>query len=148
MARVGNVDTIVSQIVGEAPVTKPKTVGKAWAIVGLMLGAPIWLSLLIAAVAVVLSLYISLWAVVISLWAAEASLWTCALAGIVAGVGFIAGEHAATGIAVIGAGLVCTGVSIFLLWGCKWATRATAWLAKKFTRFVKLCIKKGRIHHA
>jgi len=48
-------------------------------IVLLTLGSPIWLSLGIAAVAVILSLYISLWAIIFSLGAVFASFAACSV---------------------------------------------------------------------
>ena len=57
---------------------------RRWLIVLLALGSPIWLSLLIAAAAVVLSLYIVLWSLILSLWAVELSLAVAALAGVTA----------------------------------------------------------------
>ena len=61
----------------------PKRRLGVWEIVLLVLGSPIWLSLLIAAFAVILSLYISLWAVIISFWAVFGSFIGCALGSIV-----------------------------------------------------------------
>ena len=56
VSRIGSVDTIISQIKADIPLAKlvrekitPKKHLKAWEIVLLVLGSPIWLSLLIAA---------------------------------------------------------------------------------------------------
>ena len=93
VAAVGTVDEIVKQVVAETPLAKitkerikPKRRLRAGEIVLLILGSPIWLSLLIAALAVILSLYASLWSVVISLWAVFVSLIGCAFGGVVAGL--------------------------------------------------------------
>ena len=81
---MGAVDGIVSQIVAEVPLSKlvkkkikPKRRLRAWEIVLLVLGSPIWFSLLIAAFSVVISLYVSVWAIVISLWAVFATFVGC-----------------------------------------------------------------------
>ena len=70
---IGSAEEIARQIIAETPLItivkdkiKPKRKIQAWEIVLLILGAPIWLSLLIAAFAVILSLYISFWALIIS----------------------------------------------------------------------------------
>lgn len=39
--------------------------------------------------------------------------------------------NALTGLAMIGAGIFCAGLSIFLFFGCKEATRGTLLLTKK-----------------
>ena len=67
-----------------------------WVLALILIGFPIWLSLAVAAVAVVLSLYAVLWATVISVWAVFVSFAVCALA-------FVA---AAPVLAVVGKGLV------------------------------------------
>ena len=72
VCEIGTVDELVSQIIADIPLGKlvkekitPKKKLKAWEIVLLVLGSPIWLSLLIAALAVILSLYVVLWSVII-----------------------------------------------------------------------------------
>lgn len=145
---IGSVDTIISQNIADTPLAKlvkekikPKKRLGAWEIVLLVLGSPVWLSLLIVAFAVILSLYISLWAVIISLWAAFGSVIGCALGGIVGGIGFAFGGNGLAGIVLIGAGLVCAGSSIFLFYGCKAATKGALLLTKK----IVLGIKNGFI---
>ena len=48
---------------------RPKRRLQAWEIVLLALGLPVWLSLGLAALAVVLSLYVVVWSLDVSLWA-------------------------------------------------------------------------------
>ena len=80
VAQIGSVDVIATQIMSEnqrnkmAKKSQPKRRLKAWEILLLILGSPIWLSLLIAAFSVVLALYVSLWSILVSLWAIFASL--------------------------------------------------------------------------
>lgn len=123
---------------------KPKRHLRVWEIVILVLGSPIWLSLLIAVFAVALSLYISLWAVIISLWAVFGSVIGCAFGGVVAGIVLACYGNALTGVALIGAGIVCAGLSIFFFYGCKVATKGVLILTKKMVFGIKNCfIKKG-----
>ena len=151
VCEIGAVDELVSQIIADIPLGKlvkekitPKKKLKAWEIVLLVLGSPIWLSLLIAVFAVILSLYVVLWSVIIVLWAAFASFAACGLAGIAAGVYFSVGGNVLTGIAMIGAGIVCTGLSVFMFFGCKAATKGILNLTKKLAIRIKNCfIKKG-----
>ena len=92
---IGTVDAVVQQIVAETPLTrivkekiKPKRKMRAWEIVLLILGFPVWFPLLVAAGAVILSLYVVLWVLLICLWAIEISFIACAFAGIVGAIGF------------------------------------------------------------
>ena len=140
----GSIDQIVSQIIGETPLAriavekaKPKRQLQAWELILLILGSPLWFSLLIAVFAVVFSLYISVWAVIISLWAVFAALVGSALGCIAGGAIFIFTGHSMAGIAVIAVGIVCVGLMIFAFFGCKGATVGTAILGKKILLGIK-----------
>lgn len=150
--RLGNIDEIVSQILSQTSfvnIAKKKVksgrVLRVWEIVLIVLGSPIWLSLLIAAFAVIISLYATLWSVIISLWSVFVSATACAPAGMLAGVIFVMYDNAATGIAMISAGIVCAGLAIFIFYACKAATKGTLLLTKKIALFIKKCfVKKER----
>ncbi len=149
VAAIGSVEDIAAQIILEvspAPaatkIPKPNRNLKVWEIVLLVLGSPVWLSLLIAAAAVVLSLYVSLWAVIVSLWAVFASLIACAFAGIAAGIGFTFGSNALVGTALIGAGIVCAGLAVLLFIGCNAATKGTLLLTKRIPGSIKKSFSK------
>lgn len=149
VSEIGSVDEIAEPIIADIPFAKiakekikPKRRLRAWEITLLILGSPIWLSLAIAAFAVILSLYAVLWSVIISLWAIFASVAACAPCGVAVGVVFIATGNLLTGIAMIGASLVCAGLAIFLFLGCAAATKGTVLLTKRIAlgikkRFVK-----------
>ena len=146
ISAVGTVDEIVTQVVAETPLAKiakkrikSKRRLRAGEIVLLVLGSPIWLSLLIAAFAIILSIYASLWSVVISLWAVFGSLIGCAFGGVVAGVVFACSGNALSGIAMLAAGIVCAGLSIFMFYGCKVATKGCLILTKKIAVWIKNC---------
>ena len=144
VSRIGTVDTIISQIKADIPITKlvrekitPKKHLKAWEIVLLVLGSPIWLSLLIAAFAIILAAYIVVWSVVITLWSIEASFVACSLGGIISAVIFAFQGNELTGLAMLGAGIICAGLSIFMFYGCKAATKGILLLTKKMALGIK-----------
>ena len=146
---IGSVDETAEQIAAEIPLAKivtekikPKRGLKAWEVVLLALGSPIWLSLAVAAFAVILSVYAVIWSVIISLWAVFASLIACALGGAAAGAVFICLGYGLTGFAMIGAGLVLAGLSVFLFFGCRAATGGALLLTKKFALGIKKCFVK------
>lgn len=144
VSEIGPVDRIISQILMETPITKlvkervrPRHRLQIWEIILLVLGAPIWFSLLVSAVAVVFSVYVVLWAVILSLWASELALIAGALCGVATGaIRFFRGERA-QGAVLIGAGLFLAGLSIFLFFGCKAATEGIVALTKKIALWVK-----------
>jgi len=147
----GTVEEIVSQTVAEIPLAKiakerikPKRRLKAWEIILLVLGSPVWLSLAIAAFAVILSLYIVLWSLIIVLWAVFVTLVACAVAGAVSGTVYLCTGKVPGGLALIGGGVLCAGLSIFMFFGCKAASRGIIKLTKKLALAVKHCfIRKG-----
>jgi len=152
VSAVGTVDEIVTQVVAETPfakIAKERIKSKrrlsAGEIVLLALGSPVWLSLGIAAFAVILSLYISLWAVIISLWAVFASFAACSIGGVLACVVFIVDGNGASGLAMLSAGIVCAGLAIFMFYGCKVATKGTLILTKKIAIWTKNCFIKKEV---
>ena len=150
IADIGSVKDVLSQILAEIPISKlikekvkRRRLG-ALEIVLLALGSPIWLSLLVAAFAVIISAYAVIWSVVVSLWAVFAAFVGGSFGGIVAGIIFTCTGNLLAGLAMIAASLVLAGLSIFSFFGCKAATKGTVILTKKIALGIKNCfIKKG-----
>jgi uncharacterized membrane protein len=145
VASIGSVDTIISQIAPEnqdIKEKKPKRKMGAWEIVLIVLGFPVWFSLLVAAVAVTFSLYGALWAVIISFWAVFVSFVACALAGVVAGITLMFFTNPFTGVAMIGAGITLAGLSIFAFFGCHIATKGALILIQKTAIGIKKALTK------
>lgn len=151
VSAVGSVNEIAAQIIADIPLAKlakerikPKRQLGVWEIVLLALGSPLWLSLGVAAVAVVLSVYVCLWSVIVSAWAVFGSLAACFLGFVLAGIIFACSGNTLSGIAVIAAGLVCAGVSVLAFCGCKAATKGIMMLTKKLALWTKNCfVRKG-----
>ena len=147
---IGSIDEIAAGITAEISQARNKDQKreskrklKAWEIVLLAAGSPVWLPLAIAAVAVTFSLYAVLWALVISLWAVFVAFTATAGGSIVIFVVQIIYGNALAGVAILGAGLILAGSSIFLFFGCKNSTKGTAVLAKKITSGIKrIFVKK------
>lgn len=146
VAAVGSVEAIAEQTVAEIPLAKlakerikPKRRLGVIAILLIIVGSPIWLSLAIAAVAVILSLYAVLWSVVASLWAVFAAVAVCAPGGIGAGILCICAGSPLPGLAIMAMALVCGGLGILLFFGCMAATRGALWLTKRMILSIKRC---------
>ena len=141
---IGSADEIAKQIFAETPVIKTdkdkmksKRKIQLWETILLFLGFPIWGSILISIFSVIISVYASIWAVIISFWAIFVSMIACAGCSIGIGIAFIFISNPLTGMAMIGAGLICAGISIFLFLGCKTTTKYTVLLAKKLVLLIK-----------
>lgn len=149
---IGNADEIAARIIADASrptgisaSDKPKRKLKAWEIVLLAVGSPVWLSLLIAAVAVVFSLYISLWACVISLWAVDLALAVCMLGCVLIGVTMTAHGYIINGLLMFGAALLCAGLAVFLFFGSLAATKGAVWLVKWLCRKIRSLFTKKEV---
>ena len=144
--QIGSVDEVINQILKEIPLSKivkekRKTIKskqlKAWEIVLLALGSPIWISLLIAFLAILLSIYVSLWSVVILVCAMFVSFIGCSIIGLIAGLIFCLSQQVNNGLMLIGASLILAGLSIFMFFLSKLCIISII----KFTKFIVLKTK-------
>ncbi len=152
VAAMGDVDKIAEQIIQEIPFFKaakeklrPKRRLAAWEIVLLVLGAPIWASLLVAALAVVFSLFATLCSVVICLWAIFVSLIGSAIGAIISCTVFAFGSAFLSALAMLGIAAFATGVAIFLFYGCKAATDGITRLCKGVLSALKMQFLKKEV---
>ncbi len=149
IAEIGEPEALAKSILGEYPeYKKGKDKNKthklsALEIVLLSLGSPVWVSLFVAALAVVISLYIVIWSVVISFWAAQVSLAVCAFAALFLSVCFFVCGNTATGFAALGASMVLAGLSIFLFFTCTALSKAVVMMTKLIFVKIKNRKKKG-----
>ena len=151
VAAIGTPRDIADQILAEIPLTKlvrkkvaPTRAFRPWEIILLILGAPLWLPLLLAAVSVFLAIYIALWAVILSLYAVDLSVAACGIVGIVGTFlyGYLSGGHIAGSLLFLGAGLLCSGIALFLFFGFNQAARGILLLSKQFMLCIKELFKK------
>jgi len=141
---LGNIEEIISQILSEVSLpklvkekVKPKRALKAWEIVLLVLGAPLWIPLLAAVILTVLAVYLSVWSVIISLYAVDLSIAVSGLACIGVAVALLFdGQFVPAGV-VFGAGLVCMGLAILLLFAFNLVTKGILWISKKVLLGIK-----------
>ena len=145
VAALGEPAQIARQILAETPFTrlikerlKMRQTLPVWALILLILGSPVWLSLVVAAVAVVLSVLISLWACMLAFYAVELSF----AAGAIGGLALCAVEFyfaaPVLGFLFLGGALAMAGLAIVTLPLWKLLTR----LMIKASRGFWLCIKK------
>lgn len=153
VSQIGGVDDVIARIVAETPLTKlvkekvkPKRTLRAWEIVLLVLGSPIWLSLLFAVMCAFFAVYIVLWSLNVCLWAVEVCFVSSSAMGIVLFfVNLFSGEMLA-GFALLGVGMIFIGLSIFLLLGSIKATKGILRLTKNLTFGIKrLFIRKENV---
>ncbi|WP_217952787.1 DUF1700 domain-containing protein [Adlercreutzia caecimuris] len=135
-------------IVADLPVV-PRTVVRTkqrnralyWTLV--ILGSPLWLTLLLAAGMLVLAGLLTIWCLILGLWLLAAGL----LAGGPLGIGVclwaLAVGQPAYGVFELGSGLLCFGLGLFCLHGAVAASKtlmqvSRQWIAKAKAPFVKV----------
>ena len=137
VASLGDIDEIVSQILMETPITtlvkekvKQGRTLQAWEIILLVLGSPIWLSILIALFSVVLALYITIWSVVISLYAVVLSVAVGIFISLIKGLFLNA-------LIFFAFTLIATGLTILLFIGTNYFTKGVICLSKSIVKGIK-----------
>ena len=145
---IGPIDDIVKEIssdnIGtkEAEAIKEKRTMKTWEIVLICLGFPIWLSLGIAAVSIVLSIYAVIWSLVITCWALAVSFAVSSIPGLVLGFVFMFIVNPVSGFAIVGASILLAGLAILLFIGSLEFTKIVIKLTRKI---FKLIINKKEV---
>ena len=142
---IGSVDEIIRQTVTDRYYTslqnppKQKNRLPVWVIVLLCVGAPLWISLAAAAFSIVVSIYATIWSVAVTLWAVFGALVGAGAGCILGGIIYAIWVHPTAGLLAISAGMVCTGLSILMFYGCMWSTKGFAWLTKIMVVGIKNC---------
>lgn len=149
VAAVGSIDEIVAEITADIPLssiikerTKKTRRLSAFEITLIILGFPLWFPLLIAAFSVVISLYAVLWSLVVSLWSVFVALVGAAFGVVVGGIITLIIGNAFSALAFIGVGALSAGLSIFLFFGCRAATKGSVRLTKALPLAIKKCFIK------
>lgn len=142
VAQLGSVDEIARQILQNSPCPqRGSRAGRAWMVVLIVLGSPIWLSLLVAVLAVALSLYVVAWSLVASLYAVVLAMAACGPAGLVGLLVGIARGNLDQAAMFLGCGCALLGLALMLLpllnRGTVGVARASAWGARGLKRLFK-----------
>lgn len=139
VAAVGSAEQIAGQIRGDAGAAprKPKRKVKPWSLALILLGLPLWLPLLLAAASVIISIYVSIWAVIISLYATAVALGIISIVVFLMHLLYIPTGNVAGACLVLGAALVLTGITILFFVGLNLITKGVVWLTKKLFTWIK-----------
>lgn len=131
------IDTPLPQLVRER--VRPKRRLRAWEMVLLVLGSPVWLPLALAAVIVLAACYGVLWVVLGCLYIVDASLAIAALAAVVGTAAQLMIGTGANALVLLGGALVCAGCCALFFLVCNVAARGVA----RWTRALALRVRAG-----
>lgn len=123
VANIGSVEEIAEPLLP----TSAKRKMKAWEIVLLVLGFPVWLPLLVAAAAVVIS-------IVAAIYAVDVSLAAGCLGGVLCAVVYLIQCNWAGAAFLFGCGLVCGGLAILCFMGSNRLMKVCINAVKKLCR--------------
>ncbi len=140
---IGSIDDAVRNAMSQVPLTglvkqsvKRNLSLNIPVIILLILGSPIWVSLLIALFAIIFALYVTIAAVIISLFAVVAAFTVSGIASIIASP-FLVSVSLYSSAALLSCGLVISGLSIFAFFAAVILTKYII----RFTKFVIIKIK-------
>ena len=148
---MGDTEQIVFQIMKEIPLgnlvkekIKPKHRLLWWEILLIVLGFPVWFSIIIGIIAAFVSVYVCIWSVIITLWAVMVSFIGCAIGFLIAFILLTVFGNLSTTLAFLSAALVMAGLSILSFFFARICTKVLLTLTKKFIVGIKsLFIRKG-----
>ena len=141
---LGSMEDITAQILMDTPLpslvrakVKKRRALKAWETVLLVLGSPVWLPLLIAAVTVVLSLYAVLWVLVAVLYIVAFAFGISAAACLVSAFAYMFSGTPAAAALSLGAAMLCAGFAILTGIASVQSTKGVIAMTKKLIRKIK-----------
>lgn len=156
VAAMGSIDEIVSQILmgasfpgsakekSEPRRAEPKRTRSAGVIALLILGFPLWFPLLIAAASIAFAVYVVFWSVAVSFFAVDVAFAAGAIAGIFGSVVRTLTDGVASGMFVLGGGLVCVGLTILWFFACMLLVKGLVWLGKTVLSGIGSCLNRKR----
>ena len=144
VASLGDVRAIVKRIFTEIPLIdlvkqkiNPKRKMKTWEAVAIFAGFPVWLPLLISAVAVAFSLWITMYAVILSLYAVAAALAVGSIGAVVVAVINTFAGNVPEGMILISFGFIAAGLAPLLFFPLNKLTKLTFVLTKNIVYGIK-----------
>ena len=140
---LGSVDSVIEQVLSELPLQKlvkrsfEKRKPTVWQTVLLIMGAPLWLPLMIAAFAVILAVYAVLWSAVLCLYAAVLALSAGALASLLGLPILIFNGTTGTAVIFLGAGIMLAGIAVLLFMASNLTAKGGWALGRLFVKGIK-----------
>ena len=122
VADMGSPDAAVEQILEDMPLTKlvkekikPKHELKAWEVVLIVLGSPVWIPLLMTAAVLLLTLWIVAFALLISFYAVVLSFVVAGIVGVICYIPLFIANSPYTAVLMLGAALIGIGIAILFV---------------------------------
>lgn len=144
VSAIGSVDEVVKETLESIPLskmikakTKKEGGWRAWEIVLLILGSPIWVPLMLCFLILIFVFYLVIWIIVIVFFVVDLALFVAGLASFIAGFAALFKIGAFYPLLAIGAGLILIGSSVMLVIPLVKLAKVTAKLGKKIVLWIK-----------
>jgi uncharacterized membrane protein len=132
---IGSYNIIAEQILKDngivSPIKENNKNGDALKTTLIAVGSPIWVALMVVALAVAITVIVSAYAVLISLWACAVAFSISAVCGVIVGIITMVAHDFYLGITLLGADIALSGVAILFFIGCKYLTKGVIYLTNK-----------------
>lgn len=153
VAALGAPDAVARQILMDTSLprlvrarVKPRRTLEVWEIILIIVGAPVWLPLLLSAVVVLLTLYFVFWVMIAVLYIVDLSFVVCTLAGLIGGFAAVFNGQPAQAALFLGAGILLFGVAVLLFPVFNKIAAALVGVSRRFVLWIKsLFIGKGTV---
>ncbi len=149
VAAMPSIEEIRQRTLEEIPLTKLvgaklKGQGKksGWTIALLIVGSPVWGALLLAAAGGILSIYLTVWALVPMAFGVTLTWGVSGVVGVLGTGWFLVFSHTATAFLSLGCGLALTGLAILGYFGSILLTKGIWKLNKATVLTIKRCFTK------
>ncbi len=143
VAKLGDISKIAEEILREQPLQtlvktrmRPSGGWTALNIIFLVLGFPLWFPLLMAFIAVVLSMYVVIWSIVVVLFAVVFSIGASGIALIIFGIWNMI-QNPPLALIALGSGVALAGLAVFAFLGAVAAAKGLAKLTVVIAKGVK-----------
>lgn len=144
VADLGSIESIFSSVIAETPITKlvgeklrKQSSLKGWHIALLVLGAPLWIPLLIALLAVIFAVFVTLFSLIVSAFAVVASFAATAVGCAAGGFHALLSGRIADGATLIGVGLFFAGLTVLACVGAIAFSKLIVKLIRAIVLFIK-----------
>ena len=146
---LGSIESIKEQILMDTPITKivkekmkPKRALRAWEIVLLIIGSPVWVPVTAALIIVALVIYLCFWIVILCLYISDIAVFFSGFSAIIAA--FVQENGFSTGMLFCGGGIALIGVAILLFFGFTEIAKGMLFVSKKIALGIKKLFVGGK----
>jgi uncharacterized membrane protein len=146
---LGTVEEIKDVILEDIPISKivkekmkPKRRLKAWEIILLIIGSPVWIPVTVALIIVALVIYLCFWIVILCLYISDFAIFFSGFGGV---IGAFAQENGFnTGLFLAGCGVTLIGIAILLFFGFTKISQGMLFVSKKIRLGIKRLFVGGK----